>query len=653
MGPMLGTIAGLGTWFALSFKGALALVGGAPYIAIYLDVPIEPLAIGLAIVLILVNLVGAKQTGRLQIGIVLVMLVAMVWFVFGSAGGTDPVRFDGFFESGSGGILAATGFVFVSYAGVTKVASVAEEIENPDRNIPLGMLGSLAFTTLLYVLVVAVMVGAAPTPNLAGSATPIYDVAVATLSGPGAVAVVAAAILALISTANAGVLSSSRYPFAMSRDGLVPAFFESISDRFNTPSTAITITGAMVLAMIVFVPIDDIAKLGSAFQILVFILINVALVAFRESDTETYDPDFRDPLYPWTQTVGVIGGLALLSQMGLLPLAGAVLIVGGSIAWYVVYARPRVRREGVARDEIRRRVGRRAVEETKVAVDEDGEAEKVVVAVTESTSVAHERAMVQVGAAVADARESTLTVVRFDEVPDQLPLEPATELRSPGDVDFEDRMSAFEDDLGVDLQFGEIVSHDARHAIVNYASHHDTDLLVVEDLHIGVGSLLFGEDDEWIATHAPCDVLLVDAERITDLSTIALVTDRGPFDPAKVEIADAIASAADASIVFVQRLGADATDERRRTLEAYHAELAALCSAPVESRLISQGDGASLAAEAQMADIVLTEGTRHGIDDLLGRAALAETIDGPTVVLWPNRGDRTGTMRRLLGRLTF
>jgi len=653
MGPLLGTIAGLGTWFALSFKGALALVGGAPYLAIYLDVPITPLALTLAVVLILVNLVGAKQTGRLQIGIVAVMLVAMVWFVVGSTGATDPVRFEGLFDAGTGGLLAATGFVFVSYAGVTKVASVAEEIENPSRNIPLGMLGSLGFTTVLYVLVVAVMVGAAPTPNLAGSATPIYDVARATLSAPGTWAVVIAAVLALVSTANAGLLSSSRYPFAMSRDNLLPSLFEQISDRFKTPSTAITVTGAILLVMIAFVPIEDIAKLGSAFQILVFVLINLALVAFRESAAKDYDPDFRDPFYPWTQAVGVIGGLVLLTQMGFEPLAGAVLIVVASVVWYFAWARKRVRREGVARDELRRRVGRRAVAETRTSVDEPETGDHIVVGVTEDTSTDDETAMVRFAADVANRRSGHVSVVRFDEVPDQLPLEPATDMQSPGDEDFENRMERFRSDMDVPIEYGEIVSHDRRHAMVNYATHHDADLLVVEDLHVGVGSALLGEDDEWIATHSPCDVLLVDAPLLGDLSEIALVTDRGPFDPGKMKIADAIASSAGASIVLVQRVGPNVAGERRETIREYHDELAALCSVPVESRIVETGDEGGLVASVESADLVVLEGDRTGLDALYNRRPLEDVVEGPTVVLWPHRERTPGLLQRLFDRLAF
>jgi len=195
MGPLLGTIAGVGTWFSLSFKGALALVGGVPYLLLLFDLPLQPVALGLATLLILVNVVGAKQTGRLQLAIVVVMLAALGWFAAGSAPSVDAANYTNFFGSGVGGLLAATGLVFVSYAGVTKVASIAEEVEDPGRNIPLGILGSLAFTTVLYVAIVAVLVGITDPGSVAGSLTPVAVAAEVTLGRAGVVAVIAAAIL--------------------------------------------------------------------------------------------------------------------------------------------------------------------------------------------------------------------------------------------------------------------------------------------------------------------------------------------------------------------------------------------------------------------------------------------------------------------------
>jgi len=656
MGPLVGSIAGIGTWFSLSFKGALALVGGAPYIALLLDLSPQVLGLSIAVLLIIVNLVGVKQTGRVQILLVGVMLLAMVWFVMGGLGDIDPVRFDGFFDEGIGGLLAATGFVYVSYAGVTKVASVAEEIENPDRNIPLGMLGSLGLTTLLYVLVVTVIVGAAPTSDLAGSVTPVADVAGSTLVQWGLLVVVVAAILALVSTANAGLLSASRYPFAMSRDQLIPATFKHVSDRFDTPTRAITLTGALMLLMIAFVPIDDIAKLGSAFKILVFILVNVALVAFRESNLDDYDPAFRDPLYPWTQAFGVVGGLVLLTQMGTVPLVGAVAITSVGLLWYLGYVRMQVRREGVARQTMRERVSRRLVERTRAAFYTEADDVNVTVALSEHTDPSHEDALVRLAAAIAHRRAGTVTVVRFDRVPDQLPLNSAAEIQSSDDLEFETRMEQLRSELDAPIEFGEVVSHDPRHAVVNFARHHEADLLLVEGSTVGLRSWLAGDDVEWIARHVPCDLLLVKPPSLDNLQHLALLTDNGPFDPLKVEIADALAHAVGATIELVHAIPPDATDDHRTTLRDYHDDLMDLCSVPVTSRFIEERTPDGIAQSFSSDQLIIVGSDDSWWNRLLDRRQphrIVEAFTGPSIVVRPHTERAPGPVQRLLERVAF
>lgn len=656
MGPLLGSIAGIGTWFSLSFKGALALVGGAPYIALLLDLSPQLLALGIAILLIGVNLVGVKQTGRVQVLLVGLMLAVLVWFVTGSLGDIDPVRFGGFFDDGIGGLLAATGFVYVSYAGVTKVASVAEEIENPDRNIPLGMLGSLGLTTLLYVLVVAIIVGAAPSAELAGSVTPVADVAGATLVQWGLLVVVVAAILALVSTANAGLLSASRYPFAMSRDQLAPRALQYVSDRFDTPTRAITLTGAVMLLMIAFVPIDDIAKLGSAFKILVFILVNLALVAFREGDLDDYDPAFRDPLYPWTQAFGVVGGLVLLTQMGTVPLVGAVAIISVGLVWYLGYVRVQVRREGVARQAMREQVSQRLVERTRATFFEQTTSADVTVALSENSDPAHERALIRLAAAVAHRRAGTVTVVRFDKVPDQLPLDSAAEIQSPDDLEFEARMQQLQSDLDVPLEFGEVVSHDPRHAVVNFAQHHDTDLLLIESSTVGLRSWLAGDDVEWIARHMPCDLLLVDPPQLEDLHQLTLITDNGPFDPLKVEIADALAHAVGATVELIHVIPPDATEEHRATLRDYHDDLMDLCMVPITSRFVEERTPGGIAQSIPPDQLIIVGSDDSWWNRLLDRRQphrIVEAFEGPSIVVRPHTERAPGPAQRLLERFAF
>ncbi|WP_247729926.1 amino acid transporter [Halovivax limisalsi] len=654
MGPLLGTIAGVGTWFSLAFKGALALVGGVPYLLIEFDLPVEPVAIGLAIVLILVNVLGAKQTGRLQIVIVAAMLAALGWFVAGGAPAVETAQFDGFFADGAGGLLAATGLVFVSYAGVTKVASVAEEVENPGRNIPLGILGSLLVTTILYVLIVAVMVGVAPLDELADTETPMAIAAEATLAEAGVIAVVIAAVLALVSTANAGILSSSRYPFAMSRDGLVPGLFAVVSDRFGTPTTAITLTGGVMIVLIAFVPILEIAKLASAFQILVFVLINFALIAFRRADLDDYDPAFESPLYPAVQLFGIASGLVLLTQMGREALLGAIVITVGSAGWYWLYARPRIDREGAAVETMRREAGQRVIERTEASLDRD--AYDVLVALTEGTSEARERRLIRIAADVARKHDGRVTVVQFDEVPDQVPLDYASEIQSPADLEFEAQTDQLSASFDVPVRYGEIVSHDTRHAIVNFAAHDDADLLLMERQPGGLRHRFIGSPVEWILRRAPCDVVLVEDRPFDEIDTITVLADQSPYDPAKVRIADALASEMDATIDLVYAVEGASTGDFERTIADYHAELAALCTAPVTTEIVetdgSARDLIELGRSAEFLIMSRTPGLRNELRDGLADRVI-ESVECPALGVHAHESDRPGLLGRLVERFVF
>ncbi|MFC6799881.1 amino acid permease [Haladaptatus sp. DYSN1] len=646
MGPLLGTIAGIGTWFSLSFKGALALVGGVPYLLLLFDLPLKPVALGLATVLILINVVGAKQTGRLQVAIVVVMLAALGWFAAGSAPSVESANYVGFFDAGVGGLLAATGLVFVSYAGVTKVASVAEEVENPGRNIPLGILVSLAFTTVLYVGIVAVLVGVTDPGSVAGSLTPVAIAAESTLGQFGVIIVILAAILALISTANAGILSSSRYPFAMSRDKLAPPSLSSVSERFGTPVTSITLTGAVLLVLIAFVPILDIAKLASAFQIMVFGLINLAVVAFREGSTD-YDPEFTSPLYPWVQVFGAVTGVLLLTQMGTIALVGAVVIIVGSIGWYLFYVRPRVSREGAATDAVRRRVGRDVLTETE-SMRGDGPRE-VLVALTKNLDESRERSLVAIAADLVRPDDGRVVVVRFEEVPDQAPLTDDMTVQSAADLSYESRIESLSTELAVAIEADEVVSHDTKHAVVNFAANRGVDTIVAEHEPLRLRSRLFGDPIDWVVRHAPCDVLLVDNLGYDRPEYVALSGDRGPYPPLAVNTAEAIATANEGDISLWYPTDQKGTDQYRRTIDDYQAELSAMLSVPVTVESLRVDGG-----QPSRPDVVVRRGTDEKLQNIL--FASSPTFPSPgctTITVYPHKSRRPRFSSRLLERLTF
>jgi APA family basic amino acid/polyamine antiporter len=356
LGPMFGTIAGIGSWFSLTFKSAFALVGLGAYLLLIAPISqgaIVYVSLVLGVGVTVLNISGTKLSGRVQAVIVSLVLVGLAAYTANAGFVADGSNFEPFTTHGNTGVITAAAFVFVSYAGVTKIASIAEEVKEPGKNLPRAMIGSMTVMTLVYIAVVAAVIGLSDPkvlktggPNDTASLTPMADGADALFGGFGVAIISIIAVVALTSMANAGMLSSSRFPLAMSRDDLLPPKLELVDDRFKTPRNSILLTAAVLLALIAFVPVIELAKLASAFKILVFSIINVALIAFREADVPSYDPEFTAPGYPFVQIFGVVAGFVLLTQMGRLPILGAVGIIVGSVVVYLVYGRSRTGRTG-------------------------------------------------------------------------------------------------------------------------------------------------------------------------------------------------------------------------------------------------------------------------------------------------------------------
>lgn len=337
MGSVAGFIGGLSSWFSLSLKAAFALVGMAAYVKLITALGIKPVAAFLCLVFVMLNLIGIKQAARTQVVLVLGLFAALLFYIFWGFSSIQLERFTPFAPFGAASIFATAGFVFISYGGLTKIASIAEEINNPSRNVPLGMILSLVLVGIIYALVAFVTTGLLAQEKLQTSLTPISDAAAGFSGTLGVVIMAIAAVLAFVSTANAGIISASRYPLAMSRDGLLPRFFEKISSRFSTPSYSIVFTGAFMLAAILFLELEMLVKVASELLILLFIFTNIAVIIMRESKIQNYQPKFHSPLYPGMQILGIIGCIFLLAKMGRFILFFSSLFIAAGLVWYLAY----------------------------------------------------------------------------------------------------------------------------------------------------------------------------------------------------------------------------------------------------------------------------------------------------------------------------
>ncbi|MCK5832597.1 amino acid permease [bacterium] len=341
LGPMFGTIDGIGVWLALVLKCSIALIGLGVYFSVISNIDPILLAVVFALIFTGVNLIGTKEVGWLQIGMVMILLVILAFFIGKGLPVVESHRFKPFAPFGWGSILPTVGFVFVSFIGLTKVASVSEEVKNPARNLPLGMLLSLVVVTAIYAIGVYVVVGVLPKEELYGSLTPITDTAAIFLGRAGVISISIAAILAFATTGNAGLLSASRYLLAMGRDRAIPHVFSRFSKR-KTPKNAILLTSGIIIIIILAVDVESIAKLASTFQIIVFAIINVAVLVMRESGLKSYDPGFKSPFYPYMQIAGIIVAVVLIPEMGLMSTMFTLILIGLGIVWYNLYVRHRV-----------------------------------------------------------------------------------------------------------------------------------------------------------------------------------------------------------------------------------------------------------------------------------------------------------------------
>jgi amino acid transporter/mannitol/fructose-specific phosphotransferase system IIA component (Ntr-type) len=296
------------------------------------------------VIFTVLNCVSVKHTGRFQIFLVGILLAILgIFVVFGSRA-VETVRYEGFLDKGWAAVLATSGLVFVSFGGLTKVSSIAEEVRQPGRNLPLGMILAWLVVTIFYVGTVTVTVGLVGGPMLAGSYAPISLAANHLMGVSGFLLLGVAAMAAFITTANGGILAASRSPMAMSRDCLMPPFLARLNRRFRTPHVSVLITGGFMIAAIVFLDIESLVKTASTLKIILFILANLSVITMRESRIQSYRPRFRSPFYPYAHILAIVVYVLLIIDMGKLPLLITATFAGLSAAWYGLYVAKRVSR---------------------------------------------------------------------------------------------------------------------------------------------------------------------------------------------------------------------------------------------------------------------------------------------------------------------
>lgn len=341
LGPLLGTFAGLANWFSIALKGSFALVGMGAFLQLMIpDISsfyIKLAALCLVLFFTLLNLFSVKESGRLQVIMVALLIASLLFFIISGLPMVDVNRFSPFIPEGYDSLLAAAGMIFISYGGLTKVASLAEEVKSPGKNIPSGMFLSFFVVNLLYVFSVFVVVGVLQPESITGSYTPLSIAADFTQGTVGMIIISIGAILSFATTGNASIMSSSRIPLAMSRDNLLPQFLGKVSKKYGVPWVSIVLTGLFMSLVIISLDLKELVKVASAMMLTLFFFINLSVIFMRESRIATYKPQFKSPLYPGLQIFGMLASILLIAEMGSLSLLISTGFFLFSVLWYFFY----------------------------------------------------------------------------------------------------------------------------------------------------------------------------------------------------------------------------------------------------------------------------------------------------------------------------
>jgi APA family basic amino acid/polyamine antiporter len=309
--------------------GTTVMVPGAANVTAVFNLPAV-----LATVLVTALLVrGINESATLnavmvvvKIGVVLAVIVFGAMFVEGRHFSPFiPANTGSFGEYGVSGILRGAALTFFAYIGFDAVSTAAQEAKNPQRDMPIGILGSLAVCTLLYMLVSAVLVGLVPYQDLKGQAAPmVLAIGTAAQKAQGTplgavmnalrVLVEIGALAGITSVMVVTMLGQSRIFLAMSADGLLPPWAGRIHPRYRTPHLGTLATGLFVGLAAGFTPISVLGSLVSIGTLLAFILVSAGILFLRKSRPDLPRP-FRTPFVPWLPVVSIAVNLLLMVSL--------------------------------------------------------------------------------------------------------------------------------------------------------------------------------------------------------------------------------------------------------------------------------------------------------------------------------------------------
>ena len=648
---------------------------------------------GLVILALLIglNLKGTEESGQFQIVVTALKVALIIVFLYGGLQSFDSNTIATSFADNADkyrqiGLTSA--LVFITFFGFEAIATNAEEIEAPGRNVPRAIFFSMGFVTVIYTLVVLVVTLAINNPdyldlliqtvdgvsNAAGAQSFIAEngelamgyAASFYLGNIGFYVIIVGALFSMLSAANATVLAGSRVKLAMSRREHLPERFENLHPSFNTPYWSVLLTGVLITFFIFFftvlpplvfgsttihtgfidfhMGIEAIAHFADFMLLTGLIVVNFAIVRSRQKYPDI-DRGFEVPAIPYVPIIAVLANLVLLVNVE--PGAfvfGLLAEVVGVVLWFTFIGT-------TSETEIERA--------TPTVVQETQPDEREYQILVPIANPEHTQQLMRTARDIAADRDGEILVLSVVALPEQTPL-------SEGRAYVDDRREILDDAMAVEVGGGDVdipvngivrIGHHVDEAIVNTVSQHGSDAVLMgwrghpsRRRDVVVGSTV----DEVVA-HADCDVLVERIGAAEGPESILLPTAGGPHADYAAEVARAIAHTTGATIV-VQRVVDPDLDGPQREQSVVELESTAeiLDDVSYETILVEGEDVAdAIVAASADHDMTIIGATREGLLQQLVFGAIPETVGreaSGTVIMAKKHLAITSRIRRLFSR---
>lgn len=473
------------------------------------EIVVKILAAVVALVFIMINVRGSSETGLVGNIITVFKIVVLVLLVaFGLKAILNmPAWADNFLNDpgplphGVRGVILAMGLTFVAFEGYEIIAQSGEEVKDPGRNVPRAIFLAIAIVVIVYLAVAFVSVGAlqqdSGLPNwvyLGQNGERAMIETARAIMPYGALIMILGGLASTMSALNATVYSSSRVSFAMGRDRDLPRIFGRIHSRNRTPHWAIWISGLLVILMAVLLPIEDVASGASITFLLLFLMVNVALVRMRKTHPNLERP-FRVPFVPWIQYIAIFIQLVLAIELfQLSPVAWAVTIVW-LLLGLVVY------RQFGAVQEAAKEEDTILLEETVAARDYS-----VLLPVANESAA---RQLARLGALLAQPHQGELFALHVIKVPPQMGVTDGRAFLRQGRPVLEEVISVGQE-FDVPVRTMLRLGRDVANSMISVARERETDLMILGwPGYTHSKGQAFGTIIDIMSKNPPCDLAVV------------------------------------------------------------------------------------------------------------------------------------------------